>query len=104
MSPAPTATRALPKGEWAHLAVSVSDERAQMYLNGERVIADQVTSSAATTIFKDAVRHTCYFGGSWSGLDYTDADFDEIKFFDRALSYEEIKYDFKSIKSFTSKI
>jgi hypothetical protein len=80
---------------WVHLAVSISRTGERAYANGQLILSNQpyATPSKVT-------RSRCFFGKSNWPNNYADADFDEIKFFDRALSEAEIQRDFKSIKSF----
>jgi hypothetical protein len=83
---------------WAHLAVSVKARSIQIYVNGVRVIKDGRIKS-----LRGVMRDRCYFGGL-PNLYYSNADFDEIKFFDRALSRAEIINDYKNVKSYTFKL
>jgi hypothetical protein len=85
-------------GTWVHLAWSLAGTTGQVYANGQSIAAN-----AACTAIRSVTRTQCFFGqGSWysSGDAISNADFDEIKFFDRALSQAEIQYDYNSIQSF----
>jgi hypothetical protein len=64
-----------------------------MYMNGVQVVVDGHVSEA-----HGVVRDKCSFG-TFPGTPFADADLDEIKFFDRALSRAEVAHDFMNVKS-----
>lgn len=75
---------------WYHMAMSVNTTTASLYLNG--ILAASVTLSLPILV-ESTSRN--YFGkGNWNIDDYADADFDEIKFFGKALTQQQIIYDY----------
>jgi hypothetical protein len=84
-------------GAWFHLAVSLRGERVQVYVNGRHVIMNgQVYSPIGFQHLK------CSFGSRYGRN--ADADFDEIKFFNRSLSSAEIESDYNCVQSFVYKL
>lgn len=70
---------------WQHLAFTLNGNNSVIYLNGQ-IIAE----SSSMLKPKAIVRANCYFGRSnWNDA-MANASFDEIKFFNRALSKQEI--------------
>jgi hypothetical protein len=88
-------------GSWVHLAWSVTNSTGRLYANG----VELNMNNSRVYLPVNVTRSQCYFGKSnWDGNPYADADFDEIKFFNRALSPAEIQNDFESIRSFMIQI
>jgi hypothetical protein len=80
---------------WFHMAWTVSGSLTQVYANGVQVL----TNGAAYA--PNAVNRTqCYFGKSNFADGIANADFDEIKLYNRALSQTEVQNDFNNIQSF----
>ncbi len=64
----------------------------QLYVN-----TTQVLVNAPCYVLRNLTRAQCFFGKSnWGGDPAANADFDEIKFFNRVLSLAEIISDFNS--------
>lgn len=84
------AAAAIPAGEWAHLAISIGATEATVYINGEVVSTGSFTGLDWTgadviSIMSGAPRFT-----EWGHL--SDLSFlDELYFFDKALTQEEIQ-------------
>jgi hypothetical protein len=87
--------------DWTHVAATVSERRqAAFYVNGE-VVSTRENFFSPRSVRRDQ----CFFGKSnWSEDAYANADFDEIKFYNRALSREEIEFDFRNVRSFVNKV
>jgi hypothetical protein len=81
---------------WFHVAWTVSGSLAQVYANGVQVLTSNGTVYAPLAVN----RTQCYFGKSNFGDPFANADFDEIKFFNRALSQTEIQNDYNNIQSY----
>ncbi len=84
------AAAAIPVGEWAHLAISISGTAATVYINGEVVSTGTFpgldwTGTDLISIMSGAPRFTEW--GHLSDLSYLD----ELYFFDTALSQSEVK-------------
>jgi hypothetical protein len=93
------ANQAMPaNGSWTHFAVSVTGELAQVYMNGWRVVKDDEVEVA-----RAVVRDECFLGLDSHWFD-ADADFDEIKIFNRGLSHAEIMHDYRRIESFVRRV
>ena len=72
--------------KWQHLAFVLDNQNAYIYIDGV-----QTGFQSSFTIPKNVVRTQCYIGKSnWVNDRLADADFDEIKFFNRALTKQEI--------------
>jgi hypothetical protein len=89
---------------WAHVAATVSEERrAVVYVNGA-----VVSTSSSAHLFnspRNVTRTKCFLGKSnWNVDAYANADFDEIKFYNRALSREDVDFDFRNVRSFVYKV
>jgi hypothetical protein len=102
---------ALPIDEWTHLAICRTPQTTKVYLNGSEFVdfKENATSLPSGVYFEQ-----CLFGGihhsdfhrtsddeEKSYVQPANADFDEIKFFNRSLSQQEIAYDYANIESFT---
>jgi hypothetical protein len=80
-------------GSWLHLAWSVWGTRDQVYVNGIYINLE----GAGLNTPANVMRSKCFFGKSnWNGDPYADADFDEIKFFNRNMSQAEIQNDYNN--------
>jgi hypothetical protein len=80
---------------WKHMAWTMASAAGVMYADGVVIASGSVFSP------KNVTRSGCYVGKmAWNGDFTANADFDEIKFFDRALSQAEVQNDFSSISSF----
>jgi hypothetical protein len=89
-------------GSWVHLAISVTGTVAQGYMNGQPMLTNGNVNSP-----QSVSRTACFIGQSnfWASGDmWANADFDEIKFYNRGLSQSEVQYDFNSIRSFVGTI
>lgn len=77
-------------GTWYHLGLTVNGTSIVLYVNG-------VLSAHSTGVFPSTrvQRWINYFGKSgWSADEAADADYDEIKFFDKTLTQKQIIYDY----------
>jgi hypothetical protein len=74
----------LETNRWYHVAVTLKDSYATLYLDGERAAgASMIVNTPADTVF--------YMGGiPGEGSKYLDGSLDEVSVYDRALSAEEI--------------
>jgi hypothetical protein len=80
---------------WFHVGWTVSGSVTQVYANGV-----QVLTNGQVQIVQAVNRTKCYFGQSnWNDA-ISNADFDEIKFFNRALSQAEVQNDYNNIQSY----
>ena len=78
---------------WNHIAVTLAGNSAFMYLNGSIIGAWNSNS-----IPRNVYRSSCYFGRSnYPGDSLSNAKFDAIKIYNRALSSYEIWNDFLSL-------
>jgi hypothetical protein len=84
---------------WVHIAVVLKDTLANIYLNG-------ILDSSGQLLKPRHVTRTSNFIGksNWAHDPNTDASFDEIKIFNRALFIEEIIEEAKSINNSFNKI
>lgn len=82
-----TASRVISLGDWHHLAAVLKGSNQSIYIDGVLV----GSSSFAYLPSGALTRSNCYLGSSSNPMTY--ADFDEIKFFSRALSQDEILDD-----------
>jgi len=82
-----TSTLMPSKELWEYFACTFDYPNAHIYLNGT-IVASGKSSSPMTT----RIRDSNYLGRGWNyyELDDTDADFDDLKIFNRALSQQEI--------------
>jgi hypothetical protein len=83
---------------WTHLAVTLSATSSKIYADGVQV----ATGTGGTA--PDTPK--CYIGGAPNYAVYSNANYDEIKFFSRALSATEITADYNtgSLNSFVTAI
>lgn len=88
-------------GKWYHFALSVNSTTAALYINGIS-ISTGTLSSPVTPIS----RSSNYFGKSNYATDSpSNAVFDEIKFFGKALTHQQVIYDYlRNSTPYTSKI
>lgn len=82
------ATTTTPTNTWFHVAVTYDDSTIVMYQNGI------VIRTGASGPPRSVVRNQCYIGRSdWNPNNLADAYFDEIAFYNRALSQTEVIYN-----------
>lgn len=71
---------------WQHLAFVLNNTKAYIFTNGNLTVQNLAFVSPA-----NVVRINCFIGKSnWNTDELADANFDEMKIFDRALSQQEI--------------
>ncbi len=81
--------------EWVHIALSIQDLSAAIYLNGQAVDRNKLTKKPSSLM-----RTFNFIGRSnLKGLPVSNADFDEIKIFKRALSEQEIQDEMKGLNA-----
>ena len=87
-----TSSRVISLGVWHHLATVLSGQNQSLYMDGLLVAS---TICATTYIPPYVNRSNCMIGRSSFYPDEADAyaDFDELKIYSRALSYDEILAD-----------
>ena len=80
-------TKMLSLGVWEHLACTFDSPNAYTYINGSIVISGMSNFNVTTEI-----RDSNFLGRSWNNQydQDTDADIDDLKIFNRALSQQEI--------------
>lgn len=77
-------------GYWNHLALSIDSTTASFYINGIIVLTWTLDSPV-----QFANRSSNYFGYSnWPSDGYSDISLDEIKFFNIALTHQQVVYDY----------
>ncbi len=75
--------------KWYHYAVTMNDQKLTLYVNGALIKSTQCEMK-----LNDNPKMVNYLGRtSWISGDYSSADFDEIKVFNRSLPQLEIQND-----------
>lgn len=81
---------AITQSYWNHMALSVNSTTASFYING--II---VTTWSLASPVQVVNRTNNYFGYSnWPNDGYSDISLDEIKFFSKTLTHQEVVYDY----------
>jgi hypothetical protein len=83
----------LKTGHWNHLAATMQGNTAYFYVNGV------LSSTRQSFLLRSVVRNNCYIGRSNWNDPIANALFDEIKFFNRYLTQQEIINDMNLNKS-----
>lgn len=76
-------------GTWNHFALSINSTNVAFYINGISIFATTLPSPVPII-----TRSSNFFGRSNYGDSPSNVAFDEIKFFGKALSHQQIIYDF----------
>ncbi len=76
--------------KWHHLAVAREGDTSHIFLDGVHLAAQ------TTDVTEEGNSDTFFFGGPCTNKDFFEGRLDEIAFFDRALSSEEIQQLFKT--------
>lgn len=84
--------------QWNHVAVSLCSSAISTYLNGNFQVS--VTGLSIRAVNRTA----SYFGKSNWNDPYSNAEYDEIKFYNRCMTPTEIAYDKASVKSLINSI
>lgn len=85
--------------EWSHIGLTFESGLAKLYFNGSLV------QKESYDIPDNVLRKNCNFGKSdWEGNVLTNADLDEIKFYDKCLSNLEVQDEYLGLKNILTKI
>lgn len=85
----------LDKYQWYHVAVVYGSLQVKIYINGKN--NDYVNTPYISNIVSkpsDVIRNNCFIGRTIWNLQYANAYFDDIKIYNRSLSYVEILNDY----------
>lgn len=79
--------------QWTHLAMTLSGTTLTTYLNAGN------QQSVVALLIRSVVRSLNFFGKSnWASDPYSNAEYDEIKFYNRSLGQTEIANDMNNVK------
>ncbi len=80
--------------KWQHLAYVFSFPNYFIYIDGIEVTTPGSKTSYASFSFANVIRSSNFIGRSnWAGNSNADADFDDLKIFNRALTAQEIQFE-----------
>ncbi len=101
-----TSSEALSLRKWTHIAATQAGSLGTMYINGVLVASSEQPPLAKVVRTKNYLGYTNWrnTSGGGGGDAPSDAEFDEIKIFDRCLSASEILGDFKMTASYVTSL